>query len=333
MTCHENGAIKAGQGGRFDRARDNTANFACASLSSKEDSHKEASSGTARRMSNPIPKRHHFVPEMLQKRFVNSEGGLWFFNKQNAKAGIIGSKPGNIFLEGHLYSAIADDGTKDPSLELFYSELESQADPIVERIVQSVRQGNLPTLSKIEKTTWDEFYFHQYKRVPDFHRELFTNTEFSGMLDEAIEEFSQLFREVYPHEREHLNSPEVMKRLNKNAIIGSLRDGGLFVPGALASKGLAIAVISKPTKSFALSSYPFARLGQKAGGTLSDPETELWFPIAQDVAVSPFGRPGSELLHIVSDGDIRRINLQMLHQSTIIASGSKQLITSLINAC
>src|SRR4051794_8855814 len=28
-------------------------------------------------MSKPIPKRHHYIPEMLQKRFVNESGGLF----------------------------------------------------------------------------------------------------------------------------------------------------------------------------------------------------------------------------------------------------------------
>lgn len=33
-------------------------------------------------MNRSIPKRHHFVPEMLQKRFISEQGGLWTYDSR-----------------------------------------------------------------------------------------------------------------------------------------------------------------------------------------------------------------------------------------------------------
>ncbi|WP_373866623.1 DUF4238 domain-containing protein [Skermanella aerolata] len=52
------------------------------------------------------PKRHHYVPEMLQKHFTDDHGFLFAFLRNHSYRGILQIKPENIFLEGHLYRRV-----------------------------------------------------------------------------------------------------------------------------------------------------------------------------------------------------------------------------------
>jgi hypothetical protein len=99
------------------------------------------------------PKRHHYVPEMLQRRFTNTEDGLWTLDCRNPKNGIWCGTIGNLLLEGHLYSHVHQDGSKDTSLETWFSELESESAPIIEQIVGRARLGKEPSLTANQRQT------------------------------------------------------------------------------------------------------------------------------------------------------------------------------------
>ena len=65
------------------------------------------------------------------------------------------------------------------------------------------------------------------------------------------------------------------------------------------------------------------------GATLDDDEAAALFPLARDVAVSCVGRCGDEQLGTLPKGTqgtevLRRINLSILEQSSMIASGSRE---------
>ena len=63
------------------------------------------------------PKRHHFNPEMLQRRFTDQEGRLYFYDKRFPEKGIQRSIPKNLFVEQHLHTQFLDSGEKDVSVE------------------------------------------------------------------------------------------------------------------------------------------------------------------------------------------------------------------------
>lgn len=96
---------------------------------------------------------------------------------------------------------------------------------------------------------------------------------------------------------------------------------------ALAARGIAVALITNPNKSFVIGDYPLARMGPD--GTLSHPETELWLPIAADVAVSPWGNTASEKLILIGTEHVRTINKVIFDHSNVIAGRSEALIRSL----
>jgi len=266
---------------------------------------------------------------MILRRFANERGNLHVFNKEIADKGVLEIAPKDTFLEGHLYTAINKDGTKDVALERYYSQIEGVADRTIEKIVTAAREGRKPGLTPEEKEAWDHYVYHQWKRVPDFHEKITSWQSFDEAMDDAIGEFEQRIRPLTPAERDSLQEPATRQRMRKNAGVLALRKPGEGAVAALAGRGLGVAVIRNPKKSFVIGSMPLVKLTHPGQTNLSDPTVEVWFPISYDVAVSPWGDSGAETLVGISDGHVRALNESSAKQSTAFAGRSAKLIESL----
>lgn len=277
------------------------------------------------------PKRHHFVPQMLLKRFADSNNQLHFYSKDDPKRGVHLRNPKTVFAENHLYTQYDKAGNKDVTVEGDMAALESRANDVIEKIVEAARAQKIPGLSTIEKATWDEFFYFQWKRTPDALERSKTLADFSGSLAWAIKEFETKFRPLTDSERADFQDPSTQARLEKNARVKAVADPGKEVQPVLASKGLGVVVLSKPNKSFVIGSLPIVKFTLPGRGHLSDPTVEVWFPIASDVVVSPGPWPGGEerLFVGVPDDHVRTINEAIYKQSTMIAGRSAALIRSI----
>jgi hypothetical protein len=276
------------------------------------------------------PKRHHIISEMLQSRFTDETGQLYFFDKRNREKGVQHTGPNNLFVKRHAYSLLNPDGTKDTSLETHYSQIEGVANEIIEKILTAARSGKVPHLTKQEKRDWDNFVHHQWKRSPDFQASAWTEVDFETSLKSHIEEFEQRLRPLTDEERALLESAEGKSRLRHNATVGALSDPGPLAAEALDSRGLGIAHIRTPTKSFVIGTSPVVKLTHRQTPELTHPTTEMWLPISADIAVSPAGESGAERLVVISDErHVRAINTAIAKQSTVIAGRSRALLVSL----
>jgi hypothetical protein len=48
------------------------------------------------------PRRHHFMPQLLQRRFTDGEGRLFVFNKRRPEAGVFPTNHTNAFVKRDL---------------------------------------------------------------------------------------------------------------------------------------------------------------------------------------------------------------------------------------
>jgi hypothetical protein len=266
---------------------------------------------------------------MLQKRFVDGEGWLHGFSKGQPHRGVFRSRPANLFLETHLYSELGKDGGRDPRMELWFSRLESQADPVIDKIVAAARSNREPGLTPEERAIWDLFLFMQWKRVPDLHRTVTTDCE----LDETLNQITAELREEYPQFKATLDAlahPAAKKRLFQNVRVGALSPPSSEVKKVLRARGLAILRITAPNKSFVIGNRPVVKLTVNGQSDLRDPTCELWLPVAPDVLVGLGTGGRDEKLMFLGSGDpVRQLNLASVHQSTGFASSSPALIRSL----
>jgi hypothetical protein len=277
----------------------------------------------------PDPKHHHYVPEMLQKRFVDADGWLHVYNRNHAPSGLYKGRPSSIFHQRHLYSEMLEDGTKDPSLERRLSRLEHLANGVIEKVVASARQGRPASLSAEERDIWYVFLAIQWKRVPDLHDQITTDAEALVMFDELIARTRQ-DRPQWGSQLDAMAQPQARRRMLQNARVGSLGTSPQIME-ALRSRGMAVVRITRPAKQFVLASRPVIKLTAPGKTDLHHPECELWLPVAHDVAIGLGQGRHQVTLHPAAAHHVRQMNLAAASQSSILASGSPQLVLSLAN--
>ncbi|MFT8247342.1 DUF4238 domain-containing protein [Roseomonas sp. BN140053] len=270
-------------------------------------------------------KRHHFVPEMLQKRFADAEGMLHFARKSGNGVKLGRAVPGNLFVEQYLYSVIHDDDTKDSSLESALNKLETATETIVEKIVSSARKDQIPHLSDEQRSTFNLFFHIQWKRVPD----LYASDAAKASIDQTFKETLDAARAKFPDKEDEiaqLMEDKEKARLFKNAQVGVVGSISERVLDVLGNRGLAVMKVGQRGKSFILGSRPVVKMGNQS---LYHPDGELWLPIAPDIAVGVHNFEVREQLLYLRDPHIRRINSAIVSQSSMFAGPHAPLIASL----
>ncbi|WP_105433012.1 DUF4238 domain-containing protein [Neorhizobium sp. T6_25] len=218
-----------------------------------------------------IPKRHHFVPKMLQKHFVDPQsGGLWTFDSRRPSQGVWPGKAEALLLEGHLYSHIKGDGSKDVDLEKQFSRLESFAAPVVEKIVAQATNWKKPGLTSSEREIWDVFLYQQFRRVPDFYDSLLSPEQHQAQIEKFSDEFHAQVRPLSNKERSDLLEPANLKRSYRNLRVSTLKSGSDKVLDVIAGRGLAVIRVPNSKKSFVLGSRPVVKLTPPETTELSD---------------------------------------------------------------
>ena len=275
------------------------------------------------------PKRHHSVAEMLQKRFTDDEGGLFFFDNQRPDLGVRWTRPHNLFCRHDLYSEIGKDGSKDPALEHKISILEGQIDLLIEKTVSATRNNRPPCFTPAEKAAWDRFLILQWKRVPDLHACISSlrdfETEYDQLLDQLRDRIPNLQQEI-----EKLREPTAKKRMIHNIKVDALARPSTVVETMIARRGLAVLGITRPGKSFVIGSHPVIKLTRPGKTHILDSEVEVWLPVASDVAIGLGRAAGTEIVVPVSDtAQVRHLNEAIVRQSTMFAARSEALVRSL----
>ena len=274
-----------------------------------------------------FPKKHHFVPEVLLKRFVDSDGWLYAFSKDDPDQKVRKERPSNVFYAKHLYSAEGPDGTKDPLLEKEFSKLETAIDPVLNKLANAGLNNQLPALTDQERLLWHYFFALQFKRVPDFlHR-----PEFVGEAASHFREILEEFRQKYPDRRDELETiAGETRRFIKNAQVGALGSVSADVIKVLESRAITILKLTDPKKAFAIGSRPVVQLAFGSGKTLHEPSTEMWLPISNTLLVG-VGETGQResILFLNDHSAIRHLNRAVAEQSSHFASCSPELTRSL----
>ena len=212
----------------------------------------------------------------------------------------------------------------------FFRILISDSKPIVEKIINAARIGKSPSLSSDEKEMWDLFFCCQLVRVPEMIYPYLSH--FDELVSEIVKECEEKFGPLTNEDRIIIEDSGVQTRIKHNvkavAVINYLSEGELLP--ALGKKGLAIARIRDPKKSFIIGSNPYIKTS--GWNHFSDRNAEIWLPIAYDILVSPGLSPGIEkLIEIKEHSKIREFNEHIYKRSLLIASHSRELIASLAN--
>jgi hypothetical protein len=275
------------------------------------------------------PKRHHFIPQMLLRRFTDVAGHLYFANRRNPKAGVGFAKPENLLLEKHLYSTIQKDGKRDASLEQRYSKLEGAVSPLIDQITRCILNDTIPELNGSAKETWDKFLYEQWRRVPDMHNQVMPQASAKEAVREALDAFESEYRTLAPDERARSLTPHAVAEFRQNAKVGALSRSSGEVMKALAGKGLSFGVCEK-RHSFIIGSSPILKIVEGPSSRLDDPRVEVWLPIHPNIVAVAAGKKGDATIVALPAHSVKSFNRAVVKKSSMIAGRSEKLIMSLI---
>jgi len=276
------------------------------------------------------PKRHHYIPQMLLKRFADPDGILHVFDKRFPEKGVQKRTPRNLFVKGDLYTQFDDKGIKDVSVETEYlSPLEGKAHLAIEKIVSAARTRIVPDLSEIERRSFVEYFGTQVTRLPERRRRFMEEAK-----RDVVEKIDRVraSRPLRSYELALHNGGEEIERIWRNSSVSTLPRGFASDPKfeRYAKGSICIALIRHPTfkRAFVIGSNPFVRLIDGERIYPDNPGIELWLPLARDVAVAL--HPGaSDAIRKMKDKHIWKINESIFNQSSTIAGSSRELIESL----
>jgi hypothetical protein len=276
-------------------------------------------------------KRHHYLPEMIQRNFAGPDLHLWSYDRRKASYGVERKPIARLFREWHLYTQVAADGTRDTTTETRLSVIEKRAGQIIDRIIARARQGASPELADIERSALCDLFIAQFRRSPDIVRSAVARQDIDGEVAAGAAKWEAAGRMLSDEERADMDSGRLAARLRQNLVAGTAADPLAYSGPVMMQRGFSVGVSSNSDRTFILGSNPFVRLLSPTGRQdLGDPNTELWFPIAPDVALCSYGPAGHEQVSPISPEGVGVINTEIARQSTVIASGSRDLILALI---
>ena len=273
-------------------------------------------------MSNP--KRQHYIPKMLLKHFVDDKGHLHFYIKDSPEKGVRSQRPDTLFYKNHLYTFTNLDGSRDYSTEAFFSKIESEADPVVCKIVDNARKEELPDLTRTEKDVWALFLAQLWRRLPALRDSVIPEQVGSSRQQEAYR---------------YIKNIPVNKPIDHSEMGDFIKDeiwpqgiqlqNGEFeeqLLAALRSMSLWVAVTLREEPGFVIGSYPILKV--RPDLDLDQPQAEIWMPLAHDVAVV-LRRHRQEVLFDAPAEFTQKLNERVFDQSTIVAGRSREQIESL----
>lgn len=263
-----------------------------------------------------IPRRHHYIPQMLLKNFTTTENKLWVVRTGSKEPFETGSN--NLFAERDLYTTVHSNGRRIVALETWFSKLESTGGPFFEELIAAVRAGFAITLSDEAWEFWHLFMYYQFRRVPRRAQVAINDTDAKRFMAATIE-------------RELLTDPSALgsedkelalERLLQNAVVMAQSQApSQEVLEVFARLGMVVIYISDARNSFVIGDLPH-------GSALIRDMDLAFMPIAHDIAIGYSQDREVSTIRVDSE-TVRRMNCAIARQSVMIAGRSRELVTSL----
>lgn len=250
-------------------------------------------------MGPKISRRHHYIPKMLLQNFCD-QGRLWVGDR--AQQRVFQCAPGKVFLQRDLNARYQlDRVSKDfedndwpgdvpmsDEYEQTLAKVDSNAAPVVNRIIAQARIQQPPNLSLRQSDSWKRFMFAMAARTPESQKRVLS-VHGRDVFYEAAKYRADIDNYDLP-DKETLYAEDriiILKELVERNTYAKFAAGIHPSAEKLAEQfrdvsGLLVAVICIPNRSFVIGSHGLAIVESARNRGLAK---ESWLPIAHDVAV------------------------------------------------
>ena len=273
-----------------------------------------------------LSRRNHYIAEFIVRNFADTSGRLNLFDKE--RCNLYQRKPKKAFVENRRNVRYSDGGKQnDFEVEEQLSKIESDAAPVIRRIIESARKGDFPKLSPKHRNAWKPFFFTSLLRSPEHGPRILNELGSERALDEAFDRVLQQQGLPTPNKGVYDLDPQWVN-LKGMARHNNIATFGAGLPPQVNREleryahqvGLLVGIIQDLSTEFILGSCAVAVIASQGK---SDSMSGTWFPISYDVAIGLSSFPDRELLLPLGPAEIQRINNASYEQSEIIAARSQ----------
>lgn len=251
------------------------------------------------------------------------------FDRRAPERGVFSAPPFKVFFKKNLYSAVDSKGVRDTSLETGFRPMEHQASILINSILETVRKQRLPGLTADMRSFLDLFVYYQWKRVPDTVDRTVSRADLDALAAESIAEFERDVRPLTDEERKQFADPATWERMIKNSRRDVIASGSPEVVDAFSKMTVNFVHVRNPKKAFIIGSAPVVKLNLPGQPHINAPATQIWLPIASDVAIAYSGQKPGRYVPVTDAQEIKQVNLSIAWGSNLIASRAAALTASL----
>jgi hypothetical protein len=274
----------------------------------------------------PTSFRHHYVPQMLSKRFADSDGKLWYFNTPEARHGVKHVTTKGAFWRKHYNTVTLHNGEKLACAEQGFNIVETPANDLFDYILTEVRADRFPQLSEDARGLLDIFLFYQSKRSPETIEAALADFDPALELEDFARGYKMLLgEEIAEEELQALMTPEQFKRFRDFVRIMICLDPGDYVRQIFRACSLRF-YIAPAGHAFVIGSNPVVPTPAQDGQA-----SFISLPIASDVLMM-YGHPllQSGVADITVDG-VKHFNEKIWAQSSALAGASEAAVKVLVD--
>lgn len=278
-------------------------------------------------------KRHHIVPQTLQRHFCNSDGKLWYSAKaeQGSYDRPEQRTPKGAFWMRDYYTVLENDNPSDSIETGFYGSLDNFLGELIPQLLLRLQAGEAPTMDVGLVDNLRVAIFEMIKRSPDF----IAVDDYEVGLEFLEEMLAQKGNGTVEEDRLEELQAELMEPHKVRARGRDIRVRGSLsrsanVESALEGRSFRYAVAPE-RHSFILSNMIAYRIGNGGSNGLHNANSEVWMPISPRYALVMVNDPDSKIPLVCQENrdHIRAINEFAVANSRSIASHSQKLAFSL----
>ena len=270
------------------------------------------------------PRRHHFVPAWLLRRFAAEDGFVWWWSRDLTAGNVLKQRPEGVFCRRDLNARLLDDGSLDQSVEITLGVMDDQIENITQKLLVQGRAGKPPNLTASDKRILDKFLFVQFKRSPEWRTEEMEREVFRKLTGAELPT-------GMPTRIDSSISPSLSSQARnvlQNDYVESLLLDDPEVLNVLQEKGLLICRVPYG-QALVLGTSVVVSAGTGAG-SLRENHRGLAFPLSSDILLYVGNSKDVRMVRKLSAEDVNKINEQVAAHCHGIAGNSEELVRSFV---
>lgn len=281
---------------------------------------------------NSRAKRHHIVPQTLQRPFCNDDNKLWFSEKTADGKFIepeLRSTKGSFWMKDY-YTILDGDQPSDAVETKFYKGLVDFLGHLVPELLVVLKKGHVPLMAPELQDSLRAAIQQLLKRTPDF----LSVDDYDLGLKLIQSVLTEAGKGTVPEDRltklrGELDHPHQIKARGRDIRVRSSLQHSEKADILLKKRSFKW-VVAPEKHAFVLSNLIAYRIGNGGSNGLENLNSEIWMPLAPKFAMALVNDPSNDIPQIYHDNrdHIREINEYAARQSRSIASHSRKLLYS-----